>query len=153
MNIVVPKDQLSKALALTQSVVERKTTMPILANILLTVREKGLQLAATDLEITALTSVDAKVQSTGSTTVNAKVFSDIVRELPEGDVSLSLSEGERLEILSGQSRFRMVGVSAEEFPSLPGITIDVSHKVSGRQFLEMITKTLYSVSHDETNKK
>ncbi|MCB0351889.1 MAG: DNA polymerase III subunit beta [Bdellovibrionales bacterium] len=150
MNIVVTKENLAKALSLTQSVVERKTTMPILANILLTVREKGLQLAATDLEITALTSIDARVQSTGSTTVNARVFSDIVRELPDGEVSLSLSEGERLEILAGKSKFRMIGVSADEFPSLPGITIEVSHRVPGKQFLEMIQKTLYAVSHDET---
>ena len=150
MELTLPKSDLSKALLVTQSVVERKTTMPILANVLLSATENHLRISSTDFEITALVNVKANVRTTGSTTVSAKVFSDIVRELSDGDVSLKLTEGERLEISSSNSKFKMVGVSADEYPSLPGIAAEVVGRISSKQLMEMINKTLYAVSQDET---
>lgn len=150
MELSIKKAELAKALALTQSIVERKTTMPILANVLLSADENQLRVSATDLEITAITSVPASVNGNGSTTVSARVLSDIVKELPDGEVTLTLTEGERLRLSCGSSQFLIVGVSAEEFPSLPGISIKPKHQVKAKQLLEMIQKTIYAVSHDET---
>ena len=150
MELTLSKADLNKALLITQSVVERKTTMPILSNVLLSASENHLRISSTDYEITAFMSVKAKVVSTGSTTVSAKVFSDIVRELPDGDIMLKVSEGERLEISAKKSNFKMVGVSAEEYPSLPGIASEVNGRIGSMQLLEMINKTLYAVSQDET---
>jgi DNA polymerase-3 subunit beta len=150
MDITISKAELSRALYLTQSIVERKTTMPILVNVLLSASDGELRLSATDLEITAVTSAKASVKSGGSTTVNAKIFSDIVRELPETDLHIKLTEGERLEITANSSKLRIIGASAQEFPSLPGIGFKVESKVDARQLSEMINKTIYAVSTDET---
>ena len=103
MNLTIPKSELSRGLYITQSIVEKRTTMPILVNILLTASNGGLTLWATDLEITAVSRLNAAVKSRGSTTINAKVFGDIVKELPEGDIKLEVTEGERLEIIAGKS--------------------------------------------------
>lgn len=150
MDVKVSKSELVKALSFTQSIVEKKTTMPVLANILLTVNEQGLRLSATDLEVTASALAPAEVKSNGSTTVNARIFADVVRELPEGDVHFIISDGERLEIRSQRLKMRMIGVSAEEYPSLPGMSFQVKTRVERLQLLEMVQKTYYAVSLDET---
>lgn len=150
MDITISKAELTKALFATESIVEKRATMPILSNVLLSATDGKLKISATDLEITALTNVPAKVKSGGSTTVNAKVFADIVRELPDTDINLKLSEGERLSITTKGTTLRMNGVSAEEFPSLPGVGFEARTKVSAKEFLEMVNRTIYAVSQDET---
>ncbi|MBN8547685.1 MAG: DNA polymerase III subunit beta [Deltaproteobacteria bacterium] len=150
MDLTILKSELSKALFVTESIVEKRTTMPILSNVLLSAADGKLKISATDLEVTALATATAKVKSPGSTTVNAKVFSDIVRELPDAEVTLKLGEGERLEIISKGSRLKMIGVSAEEFPSLPGVSFEARSKISSKQLSEMVNKTVYAVSYDET---
>ncbi len=150
MELTLNKSDLNRAIAVTQSVVEKKATMPILVNVLLSAADGYLKLSSTDLEITTFVNVKANVKSSGSTTVNAKVLAELVRELPEGELLFKLTDGERLEITAGKSKFKIVGVSAEEFPALPGIGADVKGRISSHQLNEMITKTLYAVSQDET---
>ncbi len=152
MNVVVSKEDFSKALQLVQSAVSKRTTMPILSNLLISVDQKSgcIKLSASDLELSAVSKVKASVKSGGSTTVNAKVFTDIIRELPDGEVRLTLGEGERLEVQAKGSKFKIVGVSAEEYPTLPGLACEAADTVSARSLLEMINRTLYAVSLDET---
>jgi len=150
MELTLSKEALNRALSITQSIVAKKTTMPILSNVLLSVADGQLRISATDLEITAVVSAPAKVKTKGSTTVNGKVFADLVHELPEGDITLKLTEGERLEIKAKGTKLKIVGVSSEEYPSLPGIVLEPKAQMSSKQLLEMITKTLYAVSTDET---
>jgi len=150
MELTISKQSLNDLLAITQNFVAKKTTMPILNNILISASEGKLQISATDLEVTAVASNAAQVKRGGSTTVNAKVFNDIVKELPDGDVTIKLQEGERVEIIAQNSKLRMNGVSSDEFPSLPGMNFKPSGKISSAVLSEMIGKTLYSVSQDET---
>ncbi len=150
MDINVFKSELVKALYITQNIVERKTTMPILGNLLLSGTEGRFHISATDLETAAVSSVPAKINSGGSTTVNARVFSEIIRELPDTEVNLRLVEGERLEITAEKTRLRVVCVNSEEYPSLPGLGLETTSRVDARQLNEMISKTLYAVSTDET---
>ncbi|NMC64229.1 MAG: DNA polymerase III subunit beta [SAR324 cluster bacterium] len=150
MNLTISKTELSRGLYLTQSIVEKRTTMPILVNLLLTASNGDLSISATDLEITSVVRLNASVSTRGSTTINAKVLGDIVKELPEGDVKLELTEAERLEISAGKSKFRVIGTSSEEYPGLPGVNFDVTGKIKARQLFDMINKTIYAVSHDET---
>ncbi|MCB0340005.1 MAG: DNA polymerase III subunit beta, partial [Bdellovibrionales bacterium] len=91
-----------------------------------------------------------EVSEAGSTTVNAKVFYEIVRELPDEKISMRLGDGERLEIASGNSQLKIIGVSAEEYPSLPGLGLAVKSDLAAEQLSEMISKTVYAVSADET---
>jgi DNA polymerase-3 subunit beta len=130
--------------------VGKKTTMPILNNFLLSASDGKLRISATDLEITAIASGTAQVRAAGSTTVNAKIFSEIVRELPNGDITMKVTEGERLEIVAKNSKLRMVGASSDEFPSLPGMNFQPKVRVTSTQLSEMIGKTLYAVSQDDS---
>ena len=150
MEITVEKEPLARALHLTQGIVERKTTMPILLNLLLTVDAGSLQIASSDLEVTAISKIPVEVKKPGKITVNAKVFSDIVRELPNEKISIVKGEGERLEIICGPSSLRVVGVSAEEFPGLPGLDRAADTKIKASEFSDMIQKTVFAVSSDET---
>lgn len=149
MDITLSKADLNRALSVIQSIVAKRTTMPILSNVLLSASGKQLKISATDLEITAVFNAPAQVRSKGSTTVNAKVFGDIVRELPDGELTIKLTEGERVEITSHKSKLRMIGVSADEYPGLPGISFEPKSKIGSQQLLEMINKTIYAVSFDE----
>lgn len=150
MKTLINKTDLIKALSICLNVVEKKATMPILTNILLSANSNKLSLSATDLEITAVINVAAKTVNQGSTTINAKIFNDIVRELPDGEISLELTSGQRLEINAGRSNLKINGVSADEYPALPGIGINVTNSISATQLLDMINKTIYSTSGDET---
>lgn len=150
MEVTIAQGELARCLVATQNVVERKTTMPILVNVLITASADRLSIAATDLETTAVATVAARVGSFGSTTVNARMFGEIVRELPPEEVKLKLHPGERLEIISNNSSLKLIGVAAEEFPALPGMGVKVEGRIGSRQLLEMISKSIYAVSLDET---
>ena len=149
MDVTITKSDLSKVLFLSQSVVERKTGLPILANILLGAADGKLRISASDLEITTISTAPAKVTAKGSTTVNARVFNEIVKELPDGDVRIKLTQGERIEIAARSSKWKVIGVGADEYPSLAGIGFEVKSKLPAKQILEMITHTIYAVSQDE----
>lgn len=150
MELTIPKSELARALFVTQNVVARKSTMPILSNVLLTANDGTLKIAGTDLEMAAATTVKAKVKKGGSTTVSARMLSDLVRELPEADVTLTVTDGERLEIKAAKTTMRIIGASAQEYPSLPGMGVKTTSAIAARQLLEMISRTLYAVSTDET---
>jgi DNA polymerase-3 subunit beta len=150
MKFTLSKTDLFKALNLIANVVEKKATMPILANVLISAEEGKVFFSGSELDITAQTQVPAKVKERGSTTVNGKMFLEVVRELPEGDVELTLAAGERLEIKAKNSNVTLVGVSAQEYPSLAGLSLTPQDAISSALLLEMIESTLYAVSTDET---
>lgn len=149
MKFEINKNDLIHILSITQNIAGKKTSMPILVNVLVTAKDEQLIVSATDLEIAATASAPAKVNQVGSTTVNAKIFFEIVKELPEGNIKVVLSEGERIEISNGLSKAKIIGVSAEEYPGLPGIGVAVKSKIKAKQLLEMINKTSYAVSQDD----
>lgn len=150
MELNISKNELNRALSFIQSIVQKKTTMPILSNALIVCDGDSVSISATDLEITATARAKAKVISNGKTTVNAKVLYDVVKELPDNDIHLKLGDGERLEVLCGKSKTRIIGASAEEYPNLQGQSINAKGKIPSKQLSEMIAKTIYSVSMDET---
>ena len=147
MNLTISKSELSRGLYMTQSIVEKRTTMPILVNLLLTASNGGLTISATDLEITAVSNLSASVQSRGSTTVNAKIFGDIVKELPEGEIKLEVTEGERLEITAGKSKFKVIGTSSEEYPGLPGMNVEVQGKLKTKTRTVLLGYTQRAAAH------
>lgn len=150
MNLLVSSVDLVKALNLVQNTVERKTTMPILSNVLLSAEDGILKLAGSNMDVSVLSTTSSKVKERGSITVNGKMLVDIVRELPEGDVTISVSDGDRVEIVTQKSKFKIIGVNAQEYPSLPGLSIEPKGSIAAKQLLEMINKTIYATSADET---
>lgn len=150
MQFTVSKEALSHLLYLTSTIVERKTTMPILAHVNLVAGDGTLSVLATDLEISLQGLCDADVKTKGSITVSAKVLYDIIRELPSEDVSMLLGKGNRVEIEAGQSRFKINGVSSDEFPTIVGTELKNPTAVDAGKLFEMLDKTAYCVSFDET---
>src|SRR5205085_3971498 len=119
MEITVSKFELLRELTATQGVVERKTTIPILSNYLFEAGGDRLSLTATDLDLSLKTSCAAKVKKEGSCTIPARKLYDYVKLLPDGDISIKLMENHWVQIKSGRSNTKMVGMARANFPALP----------------------------------
>lgn len=149
MEITIPKVELSKLLHITLAIAEKKSTMPVLGNLLLQADDSSFKITASDIEITAVASSKATVRGKGSITVPAKMFGELVRELPDGDVTLKAGDRDRIEITAGSSKLKIVGTSSDEYPIPSSLALDTKCKLSAQTLVEMINQTLYSVSLDE----
>lgn len=150
MEIKIKREELQAGLGLVQSIVERKTTMPILANVLISAEKKSLSITATDLEVGINSSYQAEVISPGKITVHAKSLYDIVRELPNDTVNITVKDSNWIEILCGRSKFKIVGLAPEEFPALPTRGSGQTQRIENQIISEMIEKTSFAMSSDET---
>ncbi|NDC24526.1 MAG: DNA polymerase III subunit beta [Proteobacteria bacterium] len=152
MKFIVSKTDMLLGLQRVQNVVERRTTMPILSNALLKAENSTLSLSATDLEVGIQSLLPATVKDSGAITVKARSLLDIVRELPETQISFQTKENSRLEITAKKSVFNIVGLPAEDFPEIPGFNSEEQVpfvRMDGRTIVKMLDKTLYAASTDE----
>ncbi|MGE4232126.1 MAG: DNA polymerase III subunit beta [Bacteriovoracia bacterium] len=150
MQFTVSKDTFLEALQKVQNVVEKKNTVPILSNILLSAEKEKLSLTATDLEVGIHVSVSILKGSDGKIALSAKNLVEIVRELPNKPITLTKKENNWVEISCHKSTFNVVGLSAEEFPPLPSFENREYTQMNSASTREMIDKTLFAVSNDET---
>ncbi len=149
MEIVISKDEFLKGLYFTQGIVERRTTMPILANTLLEAKDDYLEITATDSEIAVKGRYKAKIIQEGSITLLAKKLYEVIKELMDADIHLKKLENNWVEIISGESVFRLMGMSSEEYPSLPLYEEKSLFELDGKLLKDMIEKTIFAVSEDE----
>src|SRR5438874_8993044 len=132
MEITVGKSELLRELTATQGVVERKTTIPILSNFLFEAAGDKLSITATDLDLSLRTACAAKVKKEGSCTIPARKLYDYVKLLPDGEISIKQLENHWVQIRSGRSNTKMVGMARANFPGLPTFpTADVVHVPAG----------------------
>ncbi len=150
MEFRIAADELRKALYRAQGIVEKKTTMPILANVLISASKSGVTVTAFDLDIGVLSEHPAEVTRPGAVTVSAKYLFDISQNLPEDWLTLKKLPNNYVEITSGSAHFKIVGMAPEEYPKLPKEESAPLVKVSGNGLLEMIKKTSFAISTDET---
>ena len=151
MEFNIPVQELSKALQRVQGIIEKKTTMPILANVLLTASDDGhLTVSATNLELGLTGKYPCEVITAGAITLSGKSLFDIVRALPKKTANLKTSNNDWVEITCGKVNYRVVGMSADGYPALPSFSDVEYFKLSSDAFKAMIDKTLYSVCTDET---
>lgn len=150
MKFLIQRNPLLEALNQAQSVVEKKSTVPILSNVLLEAHSSGLTLSATDLEVGMKWSLQAQVLNEGKLTISAKALLDIVKELPQQTIEISRKDNEWVEILCGKSKFKVVSLSANEFPALPKFEEKQYHKVHIPALKTMMDKTSFAVSTDTT---
>ncbi len=150
MKLSIDKKSFIKILQMVQGIVEKRNSMPILSNILLDASDGKINIIATDLEIFVKDSCEAAVEENGSITVNCKKFFEIIKELPEDEISLKTTEGDKLTVTSGRSRFNIPGLPAKEFPAFPAVDTEALSDVDSDTFKEMIDKTLFATSTDET---
>lgn len=150
MEIRIPVNELSRALAMLQGVVQKKGSMPILSNVLLqTSGLSGVYLCSTDLDVGVRLLKTCEVIGEGASTVSVRSLLDIVKMLPGPDVRLKSLENQHLSIKSGRTTARLVALPASEFPVLPSDQGMHFQEVNTELFLSMIQKTLYSTSSDE----
>jgi DNA polymerase III subunit beta len=150
MEITVSKFDLLKELTATQGVVERKTTIPILSNFLFEAAGDKLTITATDLDLSLRTSCPAKVKKEGSCTIPARKLYDYVKLLPDGDITIKLLENHWVNIRSGRSNTKMVGMARSNFPSLPVFPTTGMVKVPSHALRTMIGKTIFAISNEES---
>lgn len=152
MKLTIERGALLKALAHAQGVVERRNTIPILANVLLKAEDGSLSLSATDMEIELVEAVRADVSEAGSTTAPAAMLYDIVRKLPEGaDIELDCPKGkDQITIKAGRSHFKLGCLPVDDFPQMS--TGDLSHSItlSGKDLVHLIDRTKFAMSTEET---
>ena len=148
MEFTIDKNELLTGLHRVQGIVERRTAMPILANVLLEAKKGQLVITATDLEVGIRGSYPASVTKEGSITLPARNLHDIVREAPEGKVSFRKKENFWVEIISGKALFNIVGLSAEDYPTIANYKDKKFYEIKPQDLQEMISKTIFSVSND-----
>jgi len=150
MDIRLKRDELLAELVPMQGIVERRTTIPVLSHLLLTARDGRLHVAATDLDVSLVSSVAAEVKQEGALAVQARKFIEIVRSLVDETIQLAL-EGERsLRIKGGKSRFRIHGLPPSDFPTLPQVEGEPRIAVPLAQFRRLVSKVLFAVSSEES---
>jgi DNA polymerase-3 subunit beta len=152
MEISVSKQELLRELTATQSVVERKTTIPILSNFLLEADETEgrLTITATDLDQSIKTSCSAKVKKPGSCTIPARKLYDYIKLLPDGDISIKLQDNHWVQIRSGRSNTKMVGMARANFPQVPEFPSVSSVSLPVATFRNLISKTIFAISNEES---
>ncbi|MGH6867114.1 MAG: DNA polymerase III subunit beta [Methyloceanibacter sp.] len=152
MRLTIDKPNLAKALAHVASVVERRNTIPILSNVLLTAGDNALRLTATDLDMELVETVPCQTKGSGTTTVPAHMFHDIVRKLLEGsDIELVRDgDGGRLTITSGPAQFSLQALPADDFPALSVEGLGHAFSLSAGDLKRLIEKTRFAISTEET---
>jgi DNA polymerase-3 subunit beta len=152
MKVTVERAELLKSLGHVHRVVERRNTIPILANVLVRAERSALSLKATDLDLEVIESISAEVAPAGSTTVPAHMFYEIVRKLPEGSQVVLESSSDRavLAIRAGRSRFTLQTLPESDFPDLAAG--DMTHKfmLAAADLKRLIEKTQFAISTEET---
>jgi len=149
MELTVSKADLARELGLSQGVVEKRTTIPILSNILLEASGDRLTLTATDLELGIRASCPARVKKEGAGTIPARKLLDYVRLLPDGDINIKFLENHWASITAGRSKTKIAGMSRESYPELP-VMPELITEIPCKQLASMITRTVFAISMEES---
>ncbi len=149
MKITVLQDNLKRAVSLTSHFISPKAQLPILGNVLLKAENSKLTLSATNLEISIVTSIAAKVEEEGEITVNGKTLNDVISNLSSGNIELTAAQ-EQIKISSGKFKSVILGSNSADFPSLPVKSNKNNFSLKTDEFLSSLSKVLFAVSSDET---
>ena len=150
MKLTIDRMSLLRPLGHVQSVVERRNTIPILANVVLEAKSGALSMTATDMDMDIATEVGCSVVSDGTTTVSAHLLYDIARKLPDGsEVELAVADG-HATITAGRSNFRLPTLPVEDFPAINSTDSSVSFTVTAADMRDLIDATRFAISTEET---
>ncbi|MCP9448571.1 MAG: DNA polymerase III subunit beta [Nitrospira sp.] len=149
MKVRIAREELLTGLQRVQGVVEKRNTMPILSNVLLEAKQDGAEIVATDLEIAVRGLYKATVFEAGGITISARKLFEIIKELPPGDIELTVGENHWTTIHAGKSQFKIVGLPSTDYPALPTIEREGLTPLSGEGFRELIRKTLFAAGDND----
>ncbi len=149
MELTVKKTDLVRELSLGQGVVEKKTAIPVLSNVLVEAGESGIVLTVTDLELGVRSACPAVVKKGGSTTIPARKLLDYVRLLPDAELAIQVNESHSVSIVCGRSRTRVAGMSRDNFPELPRMPAPIT-QIRVSLLVNMIGKTIFAIASEES---
>jgi DNA polymerase III subunit beta len=150
MKITITKEELLRGLQSVQNVINPRTTLPVLSNVLLVAEGDHLVLTATDLDVTVSCTVKAEVENAGKVTLPAKKIFGIVRELSTPEIELDVDEKNICSLHAGASFAKIVGLNANEFPPIPRFEEKNKVSISQERLRGMLRKTSYAVSSEES---
>jgi DNA polymerase-3 subunit beta len=150
MEFRIERKNFLKGLAMVQTIVERRSTIPILSNILVQTDQNGITLTATDLETATRATFPASVDAEGQVSVPARKLFEIVRELPEAEIRVTKKENNWVTLTCEKSAFNLVGINPEEFPPLPQFKEEDLHPFPTKDLREMIDRTAFAASTEES---
>ena len=150
MRFTIAREKLQEGLNAVAASIPAKTTLPVLANILVETTERGIRLSGTDLDIAVSTEVQADVESPGAITIPAKKLTEIARELPPSPVKIGAAGEQRITLECGRSRFKLLGLPREEFPAFPAVKFDSSWRTSSGDLQKLIGHVAFAASTEES---
>ena len=150
MRFTISREKLQEGLSAVAATVPAKTTLPVLANILIETTDKGIRLSGTDLDISVSTEVSADIDAPGAITIPAKKLAEIARELPPSPVKMAAVGDQRVTLDCGRSHFKILGLPKDEFPSFPAVKFKDSWRVRAGDLRKLIEHTVFAVSTEES---
>jgi DNA polymerase-3 subunit beta len=150
MRFTITREKLQEGLAAVAPTTPAKTTLPVLANILVETTERGIRLSGTDLDIAVTTEVAAEIEAAGAITIPAKKLSEIARELPPAPVKVATAGEQRVSLDCGRSHFKILGLPRDDFPSFPTVKFDGSWRIRSGDLQKLISHTAFAVSTEES---
>ena len=150
MKFTITREKLHEGLQAVAASVPSKTTLPVLANILVEASKDGLKLSGTDLDISVSTTIPASVDQEGATTLPARKLVEIVKELPNAAIRMTSSGEQRASIECGKSKFKLLGLSRDEFPAFPTIKFEGGWKVAAKDLQKLIGHVAFAASTEES---
>lgn len=150
MKIKILKQNFLKNLQHVQNIISSKSSLPILSNILIEAEKNKVVLTSTDLDIGISSVLETDVEEEGAITIPAKRFNDIIKELPDEDISISTMKNNSMVIKCSKCFFKIIGLPKEEFPKLPEFKDEPNVVIKQGVLKNMISMTYFSMSHDET---
>jgi DNA polymerase III subunit beta len=150
MRFTISREKLQEGLAAVAASIPAKTTLPVLANILVETTDKGIRLSGTDLDIAVSTEVAADVDAQGAITIPARKLQEIARELPPSPVKIASAGEQRITLDCGRSHFKILGLPRDEFPSFPAVRFNESWRVRAGDLKKLIHHTSFAVSTEES---
>jgi DNA polymerase-3 subunit beta len=150
MRFTISREKLQEGLAAVASAVPSKTTLPVLANLLVQATEKGIRISGTDLDIAVSTEVTADVEAAGAITIPARKLSEIARELPPAPVKISAAGDQRITLECGRSKFKLLGLPKSEFPSFPAVKFEKALRIPSGDLQKLISHTAFAASTEES---
>ena len=149
MKFTILKENLLDELQLLQGIVEKRNTMPILANILVTAKGHELEITGTDLEVGLRTHFEAKIDKPGAITVNGKKIFEIVKSLPDGQDVVVEEKDDQIEIISGESEFKVLCLPKEDYPQVPEPKFEKKIQLPLKGFKDMIDRVYYAITQEQ----
>jgi len=149
MHIICGKEELMKGVQIVSPIAPARSTLPVVSNSLLEIKENRVKLSSTDLEISVQCYIKGEVLEEGAVTIPTKRFADIIRELsPDKEIEIKSDEANQINIKSGKSKFNLMGIPKSEFPVLPEFSKENTFTIKREEFASMLRKTIFAVSGD-----